>query len=109
MIGEILALISSVLNALGTVIQKKGIEKAKRMRRVFKSRTWILGIVLSAVSFVIYFIALNFQRLSIVQPIVNSFLVFVPIFSYFILGEKISKTQAISILIILLGITLLVI
>ena len=109
MFGILLALLCAVLNSLSVVLQRGGLKKVKRFRNVIFSRKWILGVALSAVSFIIYVLAIKVENLSVVQPIVNSYLIFVPPISYILLKEKIEKRQILTTILVVIGILLLVI
>ena len=79
-----LALGASLANALTSVFQRMGVEDAPatprcdcslhRVRRA--PRVWLLGFALMIVSFMLQAIALHFGRLSQVQPILTTELVF---------------------------------
>lgn len=79
-----LALLCALLNALISIFQRMGVEDApdsatlrlSLMKHVIKRGIWLLGFVLMIGSFVSQSFALHFGRLSQVQPILTSELVF---------------------------------
>src|ERR1017187_243774 len=80
----ILALGASLANALTSVFQRMGVENAPAqttlklslMTYAIRRGIWLLGFALMIVSFVLQAIALHFGRLSQVQPILTTELVF---------------------------------
>jgi drug/metabolite transporter (DMT)-like permease len=86
----LLALGASLANALTSILQRMGVQGAPddlrlRLRLVayaLRHRVWLLGFLLMVVSFVMQAAALHFGRLSQVQPILTTELLFL----VFILG-----------------------
>ncbi len=80
----VLALCASLANALTSVFQRIGVEDApddttlrlSLLRYAVKRGIWLLGFALMVVSFIVQAIALHFGRLSQVQPILTTELVF---------------------------------
>ena len=80
----VLALCASLANALTSVFQRMGVEDAPAdttlrlslMRYALRRGVWLLGFALMIVSFIVQAIALHFGRLSQVQPILTTELVF---------------------------------
>lgn len=80
----VLALCSSLANALTSVFQRMGVEDAPAdatlrlslLRHALHRGIWLLGFALMIVSFIVQAIALHFGRLSQVQPILTTELVF---------------------------------
>ena len=80
----VLALGASLANALTSVFQRIGVENAPAgttlrlglLAYALRRRIWLLGFALMIVSFVLQAIALHFGRLSQVQPILTTELVF---------------------------------
>jgi drug/metabolite transporter (DMT)-like permease len=80
----VLALGASLANALTSVFQRMGVEDAPagdrlRLRLLtyaLRRKVWLLGFAMMIVSFVLQAIALHFGRLSQVQPILTTELVF---------------------------------
>jgi uncharacterized membrane protein len=80
----VLALCASLANALTSVFQRIGVENAPAdatlrlslIRYALRRGIWLLGFALMIVSFVVQAVALHFGRLSEVQPILTTELVF---------------------------------
>jgi len=80
----VLALCASLANALTSVFQRLGVQDAPAsttlrlslMKYALRRGVWLLGFALMLVSFVLQAIALHFGRLSEVQPILTTELVF---------------------------------
>ncbi len=80
----VLALCASLANALTSVFQRIGVEDAPEdttlrlslLRYAVRRGIWLLGFALMIVSFLVQAIALHFGRLSQVQPILTTELVF---------------------------------
>ena len=80
----VLALCASLANALTSVFQRLGVEDAPAdatlrlslLSYAVRRRVWLLGFTLMIVSFVMQAVALHFGRLSEVQPILTTELVF---------------------------------
>lgn len=83
----VLALGASLANALTSVFQRMGVENAPAattlrlslLRYALRRRIWLLGFVLMIVSFLLQAVALHLGRLSQVQPILTTELVFLVI------------------------------
>jgi drug/metabolite transporter (DMT)-like permease len=80
----VLALFASLANALTSVFQRLGVEDAPAdttlrlslMKHALRRGIWLLGFALMIVSFIVQAIALHYGRLSQVQPILTTELVF---------------------------------
>ena len=80
----VLALAASLVNALTSVLQRLGVQNAPAdatlrlslLTHVLRRGVWLLGFALMIVSFVVQAIALHIGRLSEVQPILTTELVF---------------------------------
>jgi hypothetical protein len=80
----VLALAASLVNALTSVLQRLGVQNAPAdatlrlslMTHALRRGVWLLGFALMIVSFIVQAIALHLGRLSQVQPILTTELVF---------------------------------
>src|SRR5258708_37876343 len=80
----VLALAASLVNALTSVLQRLGVQNAPAdatlrlslLKYALRRGVWLLGFALMIVSFVLQAIALHVGRLSQVQPILTTALVF---------------------------------
>jgi uncharacterized membrane protein len=97
----VLALCASLANALTSVFQRIGVEDAPAdttlrlslLRYAVKRGIWLLGFALMIVSFVVQAIALHFGRLSQVQPILTTELVFLTAILAIWFGFRIGRRE----------------
>jgi drug/metabolite transporter (DMT)-like permease len=84
MMVYVLALAASLVNALTSVLQRLGVQNAPAgatlrlslLKHALRQGVWLLGFALMIVSFVLQAVALHLGRLSEVQPILTTELVF---------------------------------
>lgn len=110
MIPYILLVIYVLFSSLGMVLIKKGGTKSLislTSKKIEISLTWIviLGLLMYLVSFVLWIAILQLFPLTYISPIAYG-LVFISIaiFSYYILGIKLTKGQLIGAIFIIAGI-----
>src|SRR5215469_9437011 len=83
----VLALVAALANALTSVFQRMGVENAPEgstlrlglLGYALRRRIWLLGFALMIVSFILQATALHLGRLSEVQPVLTTELVFLVI------------------------------
>lgn len=83
----VLALLASLANALTSVFQRLGVEDAPAdttlrlslMKYALRRGVWLLGFALMIVSFAVQAVALHYGRLSQVQPVLTTELVFLAV------------------------------
>jgi hypothetical protein len=97
----VLALGASLANALTSVFQRLGVERAPEGARLrlslityaVRRRIWLLGFALMIVSFLMQAVALHFGRLSQVQPILTTELVFLVVILALWFGFAITRRE----------------
>jgi drug/metabolite transporter (DMT)-like permease len=103
--------IGNVMMSLGAVVQKVGADKAPKIGKApiketikgfIKNRTWLLGVLLSAVGFPMFALAFNFGGLIYTQPMVSIGLLAIVFYSRIILKEKVTLTEMIGIFMIVI-------
>jgi len=103
----IIALISTVLGAFGSLFLKKGSKKFNlNIFEQIKNTHLILGIILFFFSILFYVFALRAERLSLIYPLTSFTYIWVALISIKFLGEKMNKYKWIGIVLIMLGIFL---
>ena len=107
MLGIVLALVAAVLIGIGISFQRIGLKGTKFSLRLLRSKYWVIGNSIAVLAFLIYYFALTVEKLSIIQPLINTSIVFTVIFGYLFLREKSNKTELLLLLIIFFGVVLL--
>lgn len=112
-IGVMFAIISGIINNLGTVLQKKVVndksdEDSKLMKYLIKSPLWLIGLLMQLVIGSVFFML---AQLYIGPALISGFmaagLIVLAIGSVYIVGESLKKVEIIGILLMILGITFL--
>ncbi len=112
-IGVMFAIISGIINNLGTVLQKKVVndksdEDSKLMKYLIKSPLWLIGLLMQLVIGSVFFML---AQLYIGPALISGFmaagLIVLAIGSVYIIGESLKKVEIIGILLMILGITFL--
>jgi len=102
----VLALCASLANALTSVFQRKGVETAPADTRLrlslvsyaLRRRVWLAGFALMIVSFLLQAVALHLGRLSEVQPILTTELVFLVVVLAAWFGFSIGRREWLGVL-----------
>ncbi len=97
----VLALGASLANALTSVFQRMGVERAPAgttlrlslLMYALRRRIWLLGFALMIVSFLLQAVALHFGQLSQVQPILTTELVFLVVILALWFGFAITRRE----------------
>ncbi len=101
-------LLAAALAAYAQYLFKKNVPSfklnIKEILNLSKNRYLVIGIILYALSLLIYLVALSSGELSFVYPIFSSTFIFVFILSAFVLKEKISRIRVAGLALIILGI-----
>ncbi|MHA1685149.1 MAG: DMT family transporter [Candidatus Heimdallarchaeaceae archaeon] len=109
------ALASNLLVMLGYTLQKNAAEKLPRietqsfwrnLKNFFRSPVWLLGTFLAIFSFPTTFLAYSLGNISLVNSLSGTGLIFLAVFSWRINKEAISTKEAISYLIIAIGVSI---
>jgi drug/metabolite transporter (DMT)-like permease len=112
-LGVTFAIISGIINNLGTVLQKKVVndksdEDSKLMKKLIKSPLWLIGLLMQLVIGSVFFML---AQLYIGPALISGFmaagLIVLVIGSVYIVGESLKKVEIIGILLMILGITFL--
>jgi uncharacterized membrane protein len=107
MIGIILEIASAILTAAGVLLQKIGLKKVKKWKDVLKSKKWMIGYLLFAPAFILYALALKYERLSIIQPLGNLSLIALVILEIIFLKEKVKKHEFFAFALFFIGVILI--
>ncbi len=100
---------------LGYVLQKKATEKMepiektrikKTLKNLFTSWVWLLGLLFTTLAAPAALFAYSYGNILLVASINGSSLVFLSIFSYLLLKEKMNKREAVGFLLIIIGVAL---
>lgn len=112
-LGVTFAIISGIINNLGTVLQKKVVndksdEDSKLLKYLIKSPLWLIGLLMQLVIGSVFFML---AQLYIGPALISGFmaagLIVLVIGSVYIVGESLKKVEIIGILLMILGITFL--
>ncbi len=103
----ILVIIAGVIGAFGPIYLKKGAEKIerKKLMDVFRNRPLIIGILIYAISTVLFIPALKGGDLSVLYPLVALDYVWVVIYSKILLKEKMTAMKWVGIVTIIVGVS----
>lgn len=108
-----LALVAAFLFAVAATLQQKGAldlgvsaDSARSLARLVESRWWLFGSGALLVGYVVQAIALDHGRLSIIQPLLVTTVVFALPLGYFITGQEVGRREVIGALVVVLGLAL---
>ena len=107
MLGILLEIGSAVLTAIGIFFQRIGLKKVKKWRDVLKSHKWILGYSLFIPALLLYLLALNFERLSIIQPVGNISIIILFLLEAIFIKERVKKREIFALALFFIGILLI--
>ena len=102
MLGEVvLAIIAAIIGGLSLSLQKLGLDKTRMIRPKYliKSKIWLAGILLASAAFTTYIFALSQGKIAIIQPLMETAMVFSIIFNYLycedcgVMFQKIKKDE----------------
>ena len=106
LLGIALVMVAAVCIGLGLFLQKRGL--AKGLRAALRSPVWLTGIAVDAAGFGLYILALNFERIAIVQPLMSLSLLVTAVAEMALLGESMSKYELVAFVMFFVGIALMV-
>ncbi len=115
-VGVVIAIISYAMLNIGNALQKKGaselppIENTSgkdNIKNFMKSKTWLIGFIMTTVQWYIFLFALNFAPVSLLTPLMGVGLVILVLFSYFYLKEPIGKFEILGMIAIIFGVVVL--
>lgn len=104
--------IANIMMSLGAVLQKVGADDAPEIGKApvketivgfIKNKTWLLGVLLALMGFPILLLAFNFGGLIYTQPMVSVGILSIVLYSLIILKEKVSLTEMIGVVLIIIG------
>ena len=107
-----LMILLTFIGAIGSLFLKLGSKKfhlelsIKNLFVMIKNWQAILGVIFYGLSSIIFIIVLKMTDLSIAYPMTSMSYIFVTIFSYKFLGEKINKYKFLGIILIIIGVIL---
>jgi drug/metabolite transporter (DMT)-like permease len=104
----LLTALSAFVGSIGQLEFKRGADNLQfDIRLLLTNYHLILGVVVYAVSTVLYIYALNKENLSILYPIIATSYIWTTIFSKIFLKETVGLTSWVGVFFILLGVTLI--
>jgi drug/metabolite transporter (DMT)-like permease len=115
-LGLGLMLISTSCMNVGTVIQKKAVDKLPAMEEqtisdnvkgVVGNKLWLVGWLLTTLAMLLNMIALGQADMTVIQPLIGFGLIVLVIFSRYYLGEEINKMGILGILVAIIGVIIL--
>jgi drug/metabolite transporter (DMT)-like permease len=116
LLGMAIMLVSTTCMNIGTVIQKKAVDKLPPMesqtvgdnvKGVVLNKIWIVGWLLTTLAMVLNMVALGYADMTVIQPLIGFGLVVLVASSHFILGEKPSKQEIGGIAVAIIGVVIL--
>ena len=107
MLGVILAIISGIMAGVAYFMQKQGVVSTRDWKKLLKSKVWMLGAALLSLSFLVHMAALRFERLVVVEPLINMAIVTIVLLEIFVLKQRPKKREVLAITVFFIGITLL--
>jgi uncharacterized membrane protein len=104
-----LAVFSAFLAGLSVTLQKAGITAAASFSAggLLRSRKWLLSVCLAGASFALYFAALSMERLSVIQPLIATSVIFAALASHHINAEKLTVKGALAVALVFAGIVMI--
>jgi len=106
MLGVFLTIIAAVLIGIGTFLQKIGLKKVRKWKDIIKSYKWILGYLIFIPAFFLYVLALKYERLSVIQPLMSFSIIFLVIVETIFLKEKIKVSEIFALILFFIGVLL---
>ena len=104
----LLAALSALIGSIGQIEFKLGSEALKfDIPTLFLNYHLLVGLLLYAISTLIYIYVLSQERLSIIYPIIATSYIWTTIFAKIFLNEPVDMTNWIGIALILLGVTII--
>jgi len=104
-----LVFVGAFLGGVGAVLVKKGADtfSLRRIWKNWRNRFLMIGLFLYAISTIMYMIALRWEELSVLYPMVSMSYLWIVFFSIKFLGEKMNNWKWLGLLGIILGIILI--
>jgi uncharacterized membrane protein len=102
----LIAAVSALIGSIGQIEFKKGSEFEFNISALLVNYHLITGVMLYALSTLVYLYALREGQLSIIYPIIATSYIWTTIFAKVFLGESVDLMNWIGIFLILLGVTI---
>ena len=101
-----LVVLGGIIGSFGPIYIKAGAEKItlKRLSSIYKNPFLIIGIIIYAISILIFIPALRGGELSVLYPLVSLVYIWVTLNSRILLNEKITKEKCLGIFLIIIGV-----
>lgn len=115
-IGIAIMLVSTSMMNLGAVLQKKAVDQLpsfdgrpllQSIRGVLGAPLWLIGWLMTTSAMVLNMVALGYADISVIQPLNGFGLVVLALFSWKLLGEKITKLTLVGIAAVVVGVALI--
>ena len=104
----IVVLLISIVGALGALFFKRGSAKfSLSVSGLFKNKNLIIGVVLSAITTIVFVFSLKGGELSILYPFVSTGFIWTAIFSVKFLGEGMNRYKLLGIALIVVGVSVI--
>jgi drug/metabolite transporter (DMT)-like permease len=113
-VADLLALLAAVCFALAATLQQKGalglgdvsLAHPKSLLRLAGERMWLYGTAALLVGYVFQAAALDRGRLSVVQPLLVTTIVFALPLGYFLTGQHVGSREVVGAIVVVLGLVL---
>ncbi|MEJ2248252.1 MAG: hypothetical protein P8Y97_01175 [Candidatus Lokiarchaeota archaeon] len=112
-IGILLAIVSGIINQIGTIMQKdiinQNLDNPKFMKSLIKSPKWVIGLIMKMIisGLFLYVIAQLFIGPALISGLMSSGLIVLAIGSVKILGERLQSREMLGIILNIVGILFL--
>ena len=111
--AEVLALVAAALFALAATLQQKGAltlgvsaDSLRSLLRLAQSTWWFVGTLALLTGYAVQAVALDHGRLSIIQPLLVTTVVFALPLGYFITQQEVGKREVVGAAVVVLGLAL---
>jgi hypothetical protein len=110
----VLAIIAAFCFALAATLQQKGaigmgevsLAHPKSLVRLAGQRTWLLGSLVLLVGYVFQAVALDEGRLSVIQPLLVTTIVFALPLGYYLTGQHVGRREILGAAVVVLGLAI---
>lgn len=124
LLAIVVMLVSSAMYALSFVLQHKGTQQAIGLSegvdlpgeggsagfaKLLRNPTYLVGVVLFGLSFLVHLVALGLGAVAIVQPLIVTELIFIPPFAAIISGVRVTRRQWAAILAVCVGLAVFIV
>jgi drug/metabolite transporter (DMT)-like permease len=107
----ILAVIAAVLTGTAMSLQKAGLNKLGKVKKInlrlvkklIKNKLWMTGLIISGIPVVLFTWLLSFEEVSVINPLMSLSLLVILFNGYFFLKEKLTTKQLIGAVSLIIG------